>query len=515
MNKAKKLDVENLLALADEELSEDARLIRAYFNKQAEKNAQELFELKEKQNEFAKTVLQVVHDIRSPLLVIEMLLKEIKRMPEDQRVPLRHAVQRINDIASNLLDVYKERSDEKVLVQKIPVAVLINRVLAEKRLQPTSREIEIKVCIESQANFSFISFQSSELHRILSNLINNAIDAISGHGVVEVGLKTNDGQLELSICDNGRGVKEKLLKKLGNYGATDSKEKGAGLGLAHAMEQINKYRGSLTIKSKCGQGTKIIIRLECVKPPEWFAQEIQYAKDTIFVIVDDDSNAHYFWDIKIKTLGIKSQVKHFYNTNEFKKWMGKNKKIMPRVILLSDNELIGSDSNGLGLIKSYKNKVAQAFLVTSHYALYELAPMATELKIKILPKELVEHIPIKIIDNPALTASSGKIDFVIVDDAQELIQAYKFLAKSKNRRVLAFNSPSELMLQLSSIPKNTVFYIDSQLENEKGEDFAKLLYEQGYKELYLATGALDPIFNQADYPWLKGVVDKPKFEPNS
>lgn len=468
--------------------------------------------LEEKQKEFAKTALQVVHDIRSPLTVIDMLTSEISQLPEEQRVSLKHAVRRINDIANNLIDNYKGRPEEQSITQKIPVAVLIDRIISEKRFQFAKKHIDFEVHIETPAYFAFTLFEYSELQRILSNLINNAVEASSEHSAIEITFTASKDNLTLSIKDHGKGMPQEIIDKIGTYGLSHDKEKGAGLGLAHAVEMLNKHRGKLKVTSKINEGTEITIILARCEAPTWFAQDLSLSNENIILIVDDDPSIHYLWNKKlenIKTQLKELQVFHFHNVKEVVQWFNKNKISTERLILLSDNELIGSDMNGQELIKKYRNQVAKAFLVTSHYSFHDLAENLTQARAQLLPKELVMHLPMHITETKNKNTNQ-QIDFVFLDDNVALTQAYSFLAKSKNKNILLFNHPDELMAELENIPAETLIYIDSQLGDIKGEDFAKTLHERGYQELYLATGAIDPAFDIKAYPWLKGVKGKPQ-----
>ncbi len=61
------------------------------------------FEVLEKEKEIVKVTSQVAHDIRSPLVALDMLLENLPQIEEEKRVTVHRAVSRINDIANNLL----------------------------------------------------------------------------------------------------------------------------------------------------------------------------------------------------------------------------------------------------------------------------------------------------------------------------------------------------------------------------------------------------------------------------
>ncbi|HLB42673.1 MAG TPA: hypothetical protein VJN02_07475, partial [Gammaproteobacteria bacterium] len=51
---------------------------------------------------------QLAHDIRSPLIALDIIIKDIKNIPEEQRIVMRNSANRINDIANNLLTQYRQ-----------------------------------------------------------------------------------------------------------------------------------------------------------------------------------------------------------------------------------------------------------------------------------------------------------------------------------------------------------------------------------------------------------------------
>lgn len=60
-------------------------------------------EILQKEEEFTKVTTQVVHDIRSPIVALDVLLENLESIEERKRVALQRAIHRINDIANNLL----------------------------------------------------------------------------------------------------------------------------------------------------------------------------------------------------------------------------------------------------------------------------------------------------------------------------------------------------------------------------------------------------------------------------
>jgi signal transduction histidine kinase len=176
-----------------------------------------------------------------------MVAGSVEHLPEDERVLIRAAVERINDIANSLLS--RERPKGRVLesvsvtrveaegsslssqVGVILIPSLLDAVVSEKRAQYRDRRtVTISVSANSQDYGLFAVAQERELKRILSNLINNAIEALPGAGQVTVTAVREGNPVAVYVQDSGRGIPADVLPKLGARGETHGKANGSGLG---------------------------------------------------------------------------------------------------------------------------------------------------------------------------------------------------------------------------------------------------------------------------------------------
>ena len=218
---------------------------------------QALFELAE----------QVAHDIRSPLAALKTFEADLPEISEDKRANVRKAVSRIGDIANDLLNKYNMNSasensgsgSEPATVENI--SGILASVMMEKRLQFRSRG-DIKIgahkdfCLES-----FAVVQPIEFSRLISNLINNAVEACGESGTVQIAVASDPSNHRIVIQDSGKGIPKELLPRLGRRGETFGKVGGSGLGLFHAKQSVERWGGSLSIDSSLGVGTKVVITL--------------------------------------------------------------------------------------------------------------------------------------------------------------------------------------------------------------------------------------------------------------
>jgi len=111
--------------------------------------------------------------------------------------------------------------------------------------------------------------------------------------------------------------------------------------------------------------------------------------------------------------------------------------------------------------------------------------------------------------NSIFLSSGDKADanLIIIDDNQALTDAWILSGEMAGKHVVAFNKINDFRSVMTQYNKNVPIYIDSDLNDIiKGQDFAKELYEDGFVNIYLATG-----FLPQDFPkmyWIKEVVGK-------
>ena len=223
----------------------------------------------QRQAQFAE---QVAHDIRSPLSALNLVVSVAKTMPEDQRMLIQKAAQRINDIANGLLQTAKQTSDlsptsTRSTLNAIPNATVIDiieTVVNEKRIQFGDR-VQFEFQTDLSKNTDVVaSINDTELSRVISNLINNSIEAFQGLGLVRVGLSTEGQLIKITIQDNGPGMSPEVLNQLGERGFSfgkDGTQSGSGLGVHHAKQTVERARGKFLVTSQLGKGTEIHLSL--------------------------------------------------------------------------------------------------------------------------------------------------------------------------------------------------------------------------------------------------------------
>lgn len=346
---------------------------------------------------------QVAHDIRSPLAALNMAIRDVGAIPEDTRVLIQTATKRINDIANNLLQKNREtetRKFDRLLSKGNRVALLpavIDSLVSEKRLEFRNRpSLDLNYEVDAESYGIFVEIWDVELKRLLSNLINNAAEAIDGPGYITVSLSLVQNFVELRIQDSGRGVSEKVLSNLGKRGVTYGKQYGSGLGLYYAKTTVKKFGGQLTIRSEQGKGTSVSLLFPVVKSPDWFVDRINLSRNATVAVADDDESIHRIWKQRFdfsKTCFSNVKLHSFFSLSQLEEWILKFPETSD--LFLIDHEFFGSPETGIEFIVR-ANLAERSVLVTSRFEDLQIVEQCSRFKIRVMPKSLACAVPIDV-----------------------------------------------------------------------------------------------------------------------
>ncbi len=220
---------------------------------------------------------QIRHDIASPLMAIQTIA-HVAEIDQQYKELLLKAVNRTEKIFSDLKSLKTSNLDSDVSVESIKpcdLSLIVTGIQKEKEMSwLNSEKTAPLVSFSSEFVPCLVKAQENELARIISNLFNNSMEAalpdqsLKIHWSITKKLKW----ICLSIKDNGKGVPQNVLEKLGTKGFSWGKNQvdrcdsslrgaGAGLGLYHAKTSIERWGGKIEIQSTSGQGTTVVLFL--------------------------------------------------------------------------------------------------------------------------------------------------------------------------------------------------------------------------------------------------------------
>ena len=109
----------------------------------------------------------------------------------------------------------------------------------------------IHVIIEEKCDLRVIDMTEMEFYRVVSNIVNNAISAMNGQGIIIAKSYEYLGSIVVKIENNGPKIEEKYLKDIYKVGFTtkDNTDKNHGYGLSIVKELVENYNGKIYVKS--------------------------------------------------------------------------------------------------------------------------------------------------------------------------------------------------------------------------------------------------------------------------
>lgn len=233
--------------------------------------------LSEMKNDF---INNMTHEFKTPIstisLAAQMLNDDSVRKSQNM---LQHISTVINDETKRL----------RFQVEKVLQMSMFDRQKATLKLQDVDANVVIANVIhtfklkvekygghlEAELNAEEATVHVDEMHftNVIFNLLDNAVKYRREDVPLELIAKTNEisgNRLEITICDNGIGIKKEDLKKIFDkfYRVSTGNRhdvKGFGLGLAYVHKMVHELGGEIRVESEINVGTKFIIILPLTK----------------------------------------------------------------------------------------------------------------------------------------------------------------------------------------------------------------------------------------------------------
>ena len=211
----------------------------------------------------------MVHDLRNPASVVlgALDLMGWEDIPDSQReiVDVAHqGAQRLLNLITAILDVNRLESGQMPL-EREPVRLDIIAAEVTELEQVLARDKQQTIENQVPPDLPFVSADVELIHRVLQNLIGNAIKFTPPEGVIAIGARrdpADDQQVIVSINDSGIGLTAELQARLFNKFVTGRvRGRGSGLGLAFCRLVVEAHGGRIWVESTPGNGATFLFTL--------------------------------------------------------------------------------------------------------------------------------------------------------------------------------------------------------------------------------------------------------------
>ncbi|MGC9334279.1 MAG: ATP-binding protein [Anaerolineae bacterium] len=220
-----------------------------------------------------ETIQLVVHDLRTPLTVIDGCLQMLQISLTDQALAsvsnildlAERSSQRMMSLLEELLGAaYRETLGAEAVLEPVDVARLLQDAVAGARA--SAKGAHLALSLEAPAALPSFLGDRSQLHRVLSNLLDNAISYTPDGGSIVVGARHAGDHVEVSVTDSGPGVpkehRELIFERFVRVPGIAGRRHGFGLGLYYCRQVIRAQGGRIWVEpAPGGVGSRFIFSL--------------------------------------------------------------------------------------------------------------------------------------------------------------------------------------------------------------------------------------------------------------
>jgi signal transduction histidine kinase len=212
----------------------------------------------------------MAHDLRTPIVAAERMLMlfqqgalgDLSPGMEEAIITMARSNRNLLAMVNTLLEVYRYEAGRKNLIfSPIDMQRVVEEVIQELSPLADEKKLSLKPNFAEKVNSKVVG-DRLELHRVLTNLIGNAIK-FTDSGSIEVRLsnisKANDAKMSwllIEVEDTGSGISPEDQRMIfERFRQGGHKRSGSGLGLHLSKKIVETHQGTLDVKSELGKGS--------------------------------------------------------------------------------------------------------------------------------------------------------------------------------------------------------------------------------------------------------------------
>ncbi|MGM0941557.1 MAG: ATP-binding protein [Bacillota bacterium] len=210
------------------------------------KEAEEMMIRSEKMSVAGQLAAGIAHEIRNPLTslkgFLQLLQAGVNRKEEYYNIMIDE-IEKMETITSELLFISKPLTDNKKMES---ILDMVHDVVVLLQPQAKMKNIHIEYSVSRHES---VFCDRSQIKQVLINLVKNAIEAMEESGKIYLTSTSSDTHVEISIIDEGPGIPDEIIHKLGEPFFT-TKQSGTGLGIMITKQILERHQAFLEIKAK-------------------------------------------------------------------------------------------------------------------------------------------------------------------------------------------------------------------------------------------------------------------------
>ena len=222
------------------------------------KRTEQLMIKSEKLSVAGQLAAGIAHEIRNPLTAIKGFLQLLNSGIDEKQQYYEIMLSELNRIELILSELLVLSKPKEVLFRKTKVRSLLKDVVTLLDTQANMNNVQIELLIYDEN--LVINCDENQMKQVFINFIKNSIDAMPKGGMIFIRVKQENDKVKISFIDQGCGIPEEVLKKVGEPFYT-TKEKGTGLGVMISYNIIENHNGLVSVTSKVNAGTTFEVTL--------------------------------------------------------------------------------------------------------------------------------------------------------------------------------------------------------------------------------------------------------------
>jgi signal transduction histidine kinase len=217
-----------------------------------------------RQREF---VADASHELRTPLTSVlanlELLEEELTGEQRETAASALRSSRRMRRLVGDLLLLARADAGRAAPHEPVDLSEVVTEAAAE--LEPVAGDHEISVAAEPGAQ---VDGARDELHRLVLNLMENALRHTDPGTAVEASVERREGEIVLAVEDDGPGIppdlEDKVFERFFRGGGDRSGSSGLGLSIVRAVTA--SHHGTVVLEPPLdGRGARFVVRLPALR----------------------------------------------------------------------------------------------------------------------------------------------------------------------------------------------------------------------------------------------------------
>jgi signal transduction histidine kinase len=226
-----------------------------------------------------ETVELIVHDLRTPLAVINGCMEMLRATLSGKELGVvsgmlqlaERSSERLLVLVEDLLEAGRQETTAGALAsQPVDLARVLRHAVAEAGI--VARQAGIDLDLALPPDLPQPQGDKVQLQRVMGNLLDNAVSYTPAGGWVRVSARAGEDEVEVSVTDNGPGVppehRDKIFNRFTRVPGAEGRRQGFGLGLYFCSLVVDAHGGRIWVEpGPGGKGSRFAFALPLAGRP--------------------------------------------------------------------------------------------------------------------------------------------------------------------------------------------------------------------------------------------------------